>query len=218
MQKPESMSDFFRDRLAGYDAHMLEEVEGCRAVYEAIPSLLPPGLTHLLDLGCGTGLELEGIFERFPTLNVSGIDLSGPMLTRIREKFPDKEICLIAGDYRRTRLGGPYFEAAVAVETLHHLTREEKTELFPRIAGALKPGGVFIDADYMLRDKTESDRLLSEAKAARRLYEIPEGEPVHLDIPLTVDEERELLLAAGFAEVTELSSEGSTVLLLAKKP
>ena len=32
------------------------------------------------------------------------------------------------------------------------------------------------------------------------------------------DEERELLLAAGFSEVSEVFSEGSTVLLLAKKP
>lgn len=218
MKKPELMSDFFRDRLEGYDDHMMKEVEGCRAVYEQLPALLPAELTHLLDLGCGTGLELEGIFARFPSLNVSGIDLSGPMLSRIREKFPDKEICLIAGDYRRTKLGIPLFGAAVAVETLHHLTREEKAELFPRILGALKPGGVFIDADYMLRDKKEAERLLAEAEEARRLHSIPEGEAVHLDIPLTVDEERELLLAAGFSEVTEVFSEGSTVLLLAKKP
>lgn len=216
MQKPEPMSDFFRDRLAEYDTHMLEEVEGCRAVYERIPTLLPDGLTHLLDLGCGTGLELEGIFARFPSLVVSGIDLSGPMLTRIREKFPDKEICLIAGDYRRTKLGMPFFGAAVAVETLHHLTREEKAELFPRILGAIRPGGVFIDADYMLRDKEEADRLLAEAKEARSLHGIPEGEAVHLDIPLSAHEERELLLAAGFSEVTEVFSEGNTVILLAK--
>ena len=217
MQKPELMSDFFRDRLEGYDAHMLEEVEGCRAVYERIPALLPEGLRRLLDLGCGTGLELEGIFARFPELIVSGIDLSGPMLSRLREKFPEKEICLIAGDYRRTKLGNPMYEAVVAVETLHHLTREEKAELFPRIFSAIQPNGVFIDADYMLRDREEADRLLREAEEARRLHGIAEGEAVHLDIPLTVEEERELLLAAGFAEVTEVFSEGNTVILLAKE-
>ncbi len=218
MQKPEPMSDFFRDRLEGYDAHMCEEVEGCRTVYEKIPALLPEGLTHLLDLGCGTGLELEGIFARFPVLNVSGIDLTGPMLSRIREKFPDKEICLIAGDYRRTKLGIPFFGAAVAVETLHHLTREEKAELFPRILGALKPNGVFVDADYMVRDKKEAERLLAEAEEARRRFGIPEGEAVHLDIPLTVEDEKALLREAGFSEVTEVFSEGNTVILLAKKP
>ena len=218
MKKPEPMSDFFRDRLEGYDAHMLEEVEGCRTVYERLPALLPEGLTHLLDLGCGTGLELEGILARFPELNVSGIDLSGPMLARLREKFPDRELCLVAGDYRRMKLGIPFFGAAVAVETLHHLTREEKAELLPRIREALLPGGIFINADYMLRDREEADRLLAEAEATRREHGIAPDAPVHLDIPLTVSEEIALLREAGFSEVTEILSEGNTVLLLAKKP
>ena len=217
MKKPEPMSDFFRDRLDGYDDHMLDTVEGCRAAYPRVAALLPDGLTHLLDLGCGTGLELSAIFERFPSLNVSGIDISGPMLSRLREKFPDKELCLVAGDFRRMKLGISFFGAAVSAEALHHLTRSEKEELYPRIAGALTAGGVFVELDYMLRDREEADRLLAEAEAAREEHGIPQGEAMHLDIPLTVTDEIALLTASGFSEVTEVFSEGNTVILLARK-
>ena len=33
-----------------------------------------------MDLGCGTGLELEAIFEKFPEIHVTGVDLSWTML------------------------------------------------------------------------------------------------------------------------------------------
>ena len=219
MQRPEPMSDFFRDRLEDYDTHMIEEVEGCRAAYARVAELLPEGLSHLLDLGCGTGLELAPILARFPTLAVNGIDCSGPMLARLREKFPEhgERICLVAGDFRRMKLGIPFFGAAISFQAMHHLTREEKAELYPRIREALRAGGVYIEADYMLRDEAEADRLLREANAARAEHGIPEGEAVHLDIPLTVDAEIALLKAAGFAEVSEVYAEGNTVILVAKK-
>ena len=50
----ESMSEFFAARVEGYDAHMLEEVEGCREGYEKMAQLAPEGIEKVLDLGCGT--------------------------------------------------------------------------------------------------------------------------------------------------------------------
>ena len=90
-------------------------------------------------------------------------------------------------------------------------------KLYPRIAGALTAGGVFVELDYMLRDREEADRLLAEAEAAREEHGIPQGEAVHLDIPLTVTDEIAILTASGFSEVTEVFSEGNTVILLARK-
>lgn len=64
----EEMTAFFTSRLDLYDEHMLREVPGCRAGYARMAALLPEGTARLLDLGCGTGLELEPIFARFPKL------------------------------------------------------------------------------------------------------------------------------------------------------
>lgn len=66
MDRLEPMDDFFTARVASYDAHMPENVQGCRAGYEAMAAQAPLGCRKLLALGCGTGLELEPIFRRFP--------------------------------------------------------------------------------------------------------------------------------------------------------
>ena len=72
----ETMSGFFTARTEMYDEHMLTEVEGCKEGYKKMASLLPEDCETLLDLGCGTGLELEAIYSLFPRLKVTGIDLT----------------------------------------------------------------------------------------------------------------------------------------------
>ena len=72
----ERMEVFFTARVDCYDAHMLQEVEGYAEGCRMAAGLLPETCTWLLDLGCGTGLELEPVFERFPDLRVTGIDLT----------------------------------------------------------------------------------------------------------------------------------------------
>lgn len=84
------MDDFFAARADGYDDHMLNEVGGCREAYEKMAELIPDGTENLLDLGCGTGLELAGIFKSFPNVSVTGIDLSKAMLEKLSAKYSDK--------------------------------------------------------------------------------------------------------------------------------
>ena len=56
----EKMSDFFENRLDGYDEHMMTNIESATEFYPFTASLLPTdGNSRILDLGCGTGLELE---------------------------------------------------------------------------------------------------------------------------------------------------------------
>lgn len=54
---------------------------------------------------CGSGLELDAIFQRFPELEVTGIDLSAEMLARLAQKHGEKSLRLIQGDYFQQELG-----------------------------------------------------------------------------------------------------------------
>ena len=59
----EEMSVFFENRLDGYDEHMRATIEGASAFYAYTAAQLPAGRgARVLDLGCGTGLELEEYF------------------------------------------------------------------------------------------------------------------------------------------------------------
>ena len=60
----ERMEDFFARRIDGYEEHMLQEVEGCEEGYRRMATLVPGHTLNLLDLGCGTGLELQAIWGK----------------------------------------------------------------------------------------------------------------------------------------------------------
>ena len=82
----EKMSEFFENRLDGYDEHMLTCIESAEEFYPFTADLLPKEAgCRVLDLGCGTGLELEYYFRLNPSALVTGVDLSQGMLDELRD-------------------------------------------------------------------------------------------------------------------------------------
>ena len=151
----EKMAAFFEKRLDGYDEHMLTNIASAEQFYPFTAAQLPTApKSHILDLGCGTGLELQYYYKQNPTAKVTGIDLSQGMLDALKAKFPDKDITLIAGSYFTVPLGDG-FDAAVSVESLHHFTQAEKIPLYTKLHQALKPGGYFILTDYFALSSAE---------------------------------------------------------------
>ena len=213
----EKMGAFFEARLDGYDEHMMTAIAGAEEFYPFTAGLLPgePG-AQVLDLGCGTGLELGEYFAINPTARVTGIDLAPGMLRALAEKFPDRDLELICGSYFDVPFGADY-DGAVSVESLHHFTQEEKIPLYRRLRDALKPGGVFILTDYF--SLTDEEELHHRAELLRLKAEqgIADGAFYHYDTPLTVEHETEALLAAGFANVEVLQSWGQTSTIRARK-
>lgn len=211
----EPMADFFAARLEGYDEHMLAEVEGCREGYPLMASLLPKDIGRVLDLGCGTGLELDEIFKRFPSLAVTGIDLSDAMLNRLKEKHPQKNLTLICGDYFEVPFGED-FDGALSFESLHHFTPEAKGKLYRKLFRALTDGGVYLECDYMVDTQAEQDLYFAELARMKKEQNLPEGY-YHYDTPCTVETQISLLRQAGFSSVDRVFRKGGTCMLMAKK-
>ncbi|MBQ8638966.1 MAG: class I SAM-dependent methyltransferase [Lachnospiraceae bacterium] len=212
----EKMSDFFENRLDGYDEHMRTNIESAEEFYPYTADCLPKKENcSILDLGCGTGLELEEYYLFNPSARVTGIDLSQGMLSALKKKFPDKNMTLVIGSYFDVPFGEQLFDAAVSVESLHHFTKAEKVPLYAKLHRALKDQGYFILTDYFsLSDEEERlhRRNLISIKAEQGLGE---NECYHYDTPLTVMHETEALLEAGFSSVEVLKNWGATYTLKA---
>ena len=63
----ERMGEFFDNRIDGYEEHQLNCIDGAKEFYPFTAKNLPThDGCHVLDLGCGTGLELEYYFKYAP--------------------------------------------------------------------------------------------------------------------------------------------------------
>lgn len=214
----ERMDLFFEARLEGYDEHMLRDIEGAREFYPFTAAQLPafPGC-QVLDLGCGTGLELEFYFARNPDAAVTGIDLSEKMLSALREKFPGKALQLIRGSYFAVPFGENRYDGAVSVESLHHFTKEEKAGLYEKLYFCLKPGSSFILTDYFSSDDAEETFFREELLRLKKENGIEDNGFYHYDTPLTVAHEMEALTDGGFPLVEMIGSWGATYCIKATK-
>lgn len=204
MLKPEKMGDFFKKRVDGYDEHMRLNVDGFKQIYTVVadPIEQTQKTVSLLDLGCGTGLELEAVFQKAPKARVTGVDLSKEMLGCLAEKYADKkkQITLELGSYLEIPFPEKKYDYALSVMTLHHLTKEEKVTIYQKIFNILKDDGFYIEADYVVSTSEEAERfnLYQEIKET---YGIKDMHNYHVDIPFSKETQTQLFYRAGFKSV-----------------
>jgi tRNA (cmo5U34)-methyltransferase len=109
----------------------------------------------MLELGIGTGETARRVRDVHPNARLTAIDGSAEMLEHARSEFPD-------ADLRVARLedevpDGP-FDLVYSALAIHHLDGAGKRDLFGRIAAVLRPGGVFVLADVVVRDDPEDQQ------------------------------------------------------------
>jgi len=216
--EPERMTDFFDTRFESYDEQMERNVASFAAFYASVAFPLPRTAEPLriLDIGCGTGLELEALFDRASCAQVTAVDLSRKMLEELRRKYADRlsQITLVQGSYLEIPFGEECYDYAVSVMTLHHLLPERKRRLYERVRLALRPGGEYLEGDYVVSEE-RSRRLLAEYEQRMRSLENPEQGAYHVDIPLSWQTQRRLLLGAGFDRVEVVWQEGEALVYVA---
>ena len=109
---------------------------------------------RLLDLGVGSGLVEEALFERLPEIEVVGVDRSEAMLAQARTRHRGRtNLRLVnvgfedldsAGD--SDGLGSP-FEFAICVQALHEVADDVKRAVFAFVRRRIAPHGLFLVLD-----------------------------------------------------------------------
>jgi SAM-dependent methyltransferase len=134
----------FNERIASaYDATS-------RDMYD--PAVLEPTVDFLatlagdgaaLELGIGTGRVALPLSAR--GVEVHGIDISAPMVERLRAKPGAENIDVTIGDFATTKVDHTFRLAYLVFNTITNLTtQDEQVACFENVAAHLEPGGCFV--------------------------------------------------------------------------
>jgi SAM-dependent methyltransferase len=170
---------------------------------------LPRPCERVLDVGCGAGALAATLAGR--AARVDALDRSPVMIELARQAVPGNVTCIL-GDVMRDPLPAAGYDAIVSDTALHHLPL---AQVLPRLAAALRPGGVLAAVALPHTDLPRElpaelagaagHRALGAAFAIARAggrggwYERPPSRavtPMVLDPPLTTRQVRAVAVAA----------------------
>ena len=101
------------------------------------------GVGPALELAIGTGRVALPLAAR--GIDVHGIDISEPMVARLREKPGGQDIPVTIGDFADVGVEGSYPLIYLVFNTLFGLlTQDEQVRCFENVAEHLEPRGVFV--------------------------------------------------------------------------
>ena len=145
----EHIKNAFDNIAAEYDAQRKYIIPEMDEYYSAAvwAAESPKKEPAILDIGAGTGLLSTLMLQKFPDAALTLLDISENMLSVARERFTGrKNVDYLVRDYSRAGLEGQY-DIVCSALSIHHLVPDDKRKLFHRIYAALKPGGMFVNAD-----------------------------------------------------------------------
>ncbi|GEN28033.1 malonyl-[acyl-carrier protein] O-methyltransferase [Halovibrio variabilis] len=109
-----------------------------RHIGEALWQTLPDKAHDLLDLGCGTGYWTHRLAQRYPTAQLTGLDLAPGMLEQARQRYGER-IHWQAGDAAALPFGDGAFELVfsnLAVQWCRNISA-----VMDELYRVLRPGG-----------------------------------------------------------------------------
>jgi tRNA (cmo5U34)-methyltransferase len=114
---PETYLEAIRAEVPRYDE-----------LQEAAIAAIPFAPARVLELGMGTGETTRRLIEAYPDSWVIGLDSSPDMVFRAREEYDEVQLARIEDPLP----DGPW-DLVIGVLSVHHLTTEQKRNLFRRV-------------------------------------------------------------------------------------
>ena len=140
---PTSINAYYKLHAPIYDATRWSFLLGRNSLSQFFPML--PGNPTILDLGCGTGKQLQKLNKHYPDGNIIGLDQSSEMLHIASEKAGN-DVELINKSYSKSLFQQETFDLIVASYSLSMIPN------LPSILHAsvkhLKPNGKILVVDF----------------------------------------------------------------------
>ena len=216
---PEKMDDFFNKRAIGYDEHR-KGLDNTNEFYSMVPYgiVSTEDAVKILDLGTGTGLELRGIFEKVPNAQITCIDITNGMLEELKRNYSaySDQLNIIVGSYLELPFHENEYDYVVSVQTMHHWLEDTKVQLYKKILKAIKSGGSYIEADYIVDEETEKEKLRQYIEIHKSGV-LKEDDIYHIDIPFSVRTQKRIFECVGFSEINVIYQKGNGAILVSKR-
>ena len=149
----------FDATAATYDRDRMKLIPGHEAFYAAALELIPTDAMSIAELGAGSGLFSIMLRAAFPEAHLTLIDFSEKMLELAKERLgDDSRVTFTLTDYTIDPLPRNC-DAIVSSLSIHHLEDERKRTLLRSILEALKPGGLFVNADHIAGPNAELEEV-----------------------------------------------------------
>ncbi|MFI1415801.1 class I SAM-dependent methyltransferase [Streptomyces sp. NPDC020707] len=151
------------------ECYLPDREERFRVMLDMVEALVGPE-PRVLDLACGTGSITARLLERFPKAVSAGVDLDPALLAIAEGTFAgDERVTFVTADLKDPEWVSllPYesYDAVLTATALHWLHAEPLAVLYGQVAGVVREGGVFMNADHMVDETTP---LINAADRAQR--------------------------------------------------
>ena len=215
---PVEMAAFFDDKASTYEDRQKGRGPHFLHMHMAVAGALEETSRELkiLDLGCGTGVELEMLLTRAPNARITCIDVSDGMLEQLRRKYVDslEQLEIVQGSFQEIPFRERHYDYVVSVFAMHHFLYLQKIDLYTKVRMALRPEGIYLEGDYYVspeEEKQDSARYQQLLKTGVISPDIR----YHIDVPFSVARQKQILLEAGFSKVVVLFEGGNNAVFSA---